>query len=161
MAAEKKKFLTKDDIFNVPLRIEELYIPEWDGVVFIKEMTALQIEQDGQFMIKNNGKPDYSKAIQIPTRSCARQVVDKDGNRLFSERDINELRQKHGSAITRISKAVRELSGQGTKAGDSEIAQWLEKNYPETLAEYREETGAIAEAEENFTPTPSDDSPSD
>jgi hypothetical protein len=156
-----KRILTKKDILDVPLRIKEVYIPEWDGIVYIQEMTALQIEQNGRFILKNNGQPDYGKAIQLPTITCVRQVVDQDGNRLFSERDIKELQQKQGGAISRISDAVRELSGQSSKTDNSAVARWLENNYPDIWKEFQEETGAVAEAEANFTTTPSDDSLSD
>lgn len=150
----KTKFLTKEEIFDVPLKIIEVEVPEWDGSVHVKEMTALQIEQNSGSMIKSNGKPDYSKAVKIPTLQCARQVVTPDGKRMFSESDIKKLQQKQGSAIARISKVVREISGQGENKSDGAVAGWLEDEYPDIWKEYQEKTGAVEEAEENFTETP-------
>ncbi len=146
-----KIFLTREQILNVPLRIEEIEVPEWGGSVFIREMTALEVEQNGKYIIKANGKPDYSKAMQIPTRQCVKQIVDADGKRLFADSDIKRLQQSQSAAISRIATAVRELSGQGDGRGDGVVAKWLEENYPKTWKEYQDETGAVAKAKENFT----------
>lgn len=148
-----KKVLTKEDIFSVPLQIQEVDVPEWGGIVYVKEMTALQIEQNAQAVIKNNGDTDYNKAVKLPVIHCIRQVVDADGNRLFSEADTKKLSGKQGGAIRRVAKAVQELSGQGGKDNDA-IVKWLKEERPDILKEYEEETGAVVEAEENFTETP-------
>lgn len=104
-------FLSRDDILAVPLRTLEVEVPEWGGTVLIREMTAAEVQENGRYLLKPNGKPDFSKAVQVPTRMCARQIVDENGERLFGDADISLLMERHGAAISNIAKAVRELSG--------------------------------------------------
>jgi len=153
MTDNNKTFLTKEAIFDIPLGEEELYIPQWDGKVLIREMTAAQIEQNARNVIKKNGKPDYSKAVAIPTSICARQVINPEtGKRLFTDKDIARLSQKHGSAISQIAAAVNKLSGRGKADKDYEsLTEWLEDNHPNVLAEYEADNDPVEQAEENFT----------
>lgn len=153
--------LTKDQIFAVPLRTEEVEVPEWGGSVLIREMTAAELQENGRFILKPDGKADMNRAVQVPTRLCARQVVDDHGQRLFSDQDIRQLMELHGAAINRIAKAVRLLSGLEDAEDYSGLVEWMGEQYPAILEEYQEGRGKpIQRAEENFTVTPNGDSPS-
>lgn len=157
----EKVYLTKEDFLGSDLREKEVHIEALDRWVWVREMSAAQVQADGQFVIKNNGKPDYSKAVQIPTRIACRQIIDEpDGKRMFTDKDIATLQQKSGAAITQIANAVREFSGQKKDDGDDAVSEWLGENCPEIPAEYQEES-PVDDAEANFTETTSDDSPSD
>lgn len=153
-------FLTKDQIFAVQLRTDEVPIPEWGGSIRIREMTAKEMQENGRFVIRPDGKVDYSKAVQVPVQMCLKMVVDEAGQRLFTDGDIPRLEQMHASAVTKIANAVRKLSGMVDEDDLSGLKAWLEENHPRILEEYRESLNPVAMAEENFTQTRNGGSPS-
>lgn len=153
-------FLSRDDILAVPLRTLEVEVPEWGGTVLIREMTAAEVQENGRYLLKPNGKPDFSKAVQVPTRMCARQIVDENGERLFGDADISLLMERHGAAISNIAKAVRELSGMEEGTDYGALVEWLGEEYPQVLEEYKRSQNPIQAAEENFTAAPNGNSPS-
>lgn len=155
----EKKFLGRDEILAIPLRVEELYVKEWDTWVRIRELSAKEIAGQGQFAVGRDGKVDMSKAVQIPVKMCLEQVVNEDGSKLFSPKDILRLEQKHGAAVQRIANAVRNLSGLGEDESSDALAKWLEVNHPDILEEYRESQNPVTAAEENFTGMGDEDSP--
>lgn len=154
-----RKVLTRDAIFAVPLRVKEVYIPEWDGVVFIKELTAFQAQEVARLSLTRDGKPDIQKGLQVPARLCAQQVVDENGQRLFSDKDIDRLLEMHGVVIGRIAKEVQELSGL-KKTGAGDFYKWCEETHPDIIKQYQDEHNPVMVAEENFTTTPNGSSPS-
>jgi hypothetical protein len=132
--------LTRDQILTVPLRTKEIYIPEWNGSILIREMTAKEMMDAGLFVLKHNGQTDYAKAAQAPAYLFLKHVVDRNGNRLFPDEDLEKVNNLHGAVVQRIAKEVQELSsGVSTSAND-------------------DSRNAIENAEENFTITRSDDS---
>jgi hypothetical protein len=134
--------LTRDQILAIPLRTKEIYIPEWNGSILIREMTAREMMDAGLFVLKRNGETDYTKAAQAPAYLFLKHVIDRNGNREFPDEDIEKVNNLHGAVVQRIAKEVQELSsGVSTSADDDS------KN-------------AIENAEENFTKTQSDDSSS-
>jgi hypothetical protein len=146
-------FLSREAIFAVPLRTEEVYVPEWAGSVLIREMTAREVAENGRYVLRNDGKADMGKAVQVPVQMCLRQVVDADGKRLFSDDDAKRLEQMHASAVTRIATAVRKLSGMAEESDNSDLAAWLGEHHPRILEAYQESKNPVTEAEENFTTT--------
>lgn len=151
-------FLTRQAILAVPLRTQEVFIPEWGGSVLVKEMTAKQVADNGRFVLTRDGKADMSKAVQVPVQMCLQQVVDEQGERLFSDADIKHIEALHAGAVSRIAEAVRRLSGVQDTEDNSDLGRWLEETRPDVLAEYRESQGAIKVAEENFILTLSENS---
>lgn len=155
----ERKFLSRDEILAIPLRIEEIYVKEWDTWLRIREFSAKEIAGQGQFAIGRDGKVDYGKAVQIPLKTCLEQVVNEDGSKLFNPKDLFRLEQKHGAAVQFIANEVRKLSGLGNEEDNGALAEWLEENHPDILEEFKEAQNPIKAAEENFTGMGDEDSP--
>lgn len=108
--------LTRDAILQkADNKIEELYIPEWEGSVFIRVMSA--------------GERDKFEARCLSTKvnfraSLAALVVcDEEGQRLFEEKDIEALSAKSASALDRIFRSAIKLN-----AMTEQDVEELEKN---------------------------------
>lgn len=142
--------LTRQAILATPLRTQELFIPEWNGSVIIKEMTAKQVADNGRFVLTKDGKADMSKAVQVPVQMCLQQVVDENGDRLFTDSDIKNIESLHAGAVQRIAEAVRKLSGMQDAEDNKDLADWLKENRPDVLEDYQRSRSPISEAEENF-----------
>lgn len=154
------KILTRDQILAVPLRTEEVLIEEWGGSIIVQELTAGQISRNSQKVLRRDGKPDYKKAAELAVELCASQIVDEDGERLFTHADINQLGKKHGGAIRTIAEKIRKISGVG-ETDEEELEEWLEESYPHILEEFQDAHSPIKAAEENFTVTGNGNLPSD
>lgn len=155
------KTLTRDDILASPLRTEEVFVEEWNGSIFIKELTAGQVSKNSKRILNKDGTPDYGKAAELAIEIVASQSIDEDGNRLFTLADTNRLGNLHGSAIQNIAERIRQLSGLGETDEFELLSSWLEESYPQVLKEFRDDHDPIKAAERNFTATGNGDLHSD
>lgn len=148
----KNMILNREVILATKLRIERLFVPEWGGSVFVKELTAKELEENGIFTIDpRTNKPDISRAAKIPTYMCLKKVVDDQGKRVFNDSDLAQLEQLHGAAVSRIADKVRTMSG--LKTGDekaNDLADWLTEHYPDIYEEYQAAKNPVEAAKENF-----------
>lgn len=98
-------------------------VPEWPDeagaptVVYVRMMTVRDRETfEGALVAAGGGD---GKRVVVPhfrARLVALCAVDADGQRLFSEDDIEALADKSAQAITRISNAAFELNKLGDEA---------------------------------------------
>lgn len=151
-----RKVATRESLLGAELKTKEVDLPELGQVVYVREMSALQISQRAQRLIDKNGNFDRRKLSEIETGFVLTQAIDEDGNRLFEDTDRQAIEGMPASVVNRIARAVNEMSGiRDVDAGD--LAEWLEENYPAIYDEFK--GGPIGEYEENFTITPNGDLP--
>ena len=113
MALNKEQILAIRDI-----KIEELFVPEWDGSIYIKTMTAEERDKfEEAIFIKDSGKRKTDLS-GLRAKMCAFVICDEEGNRLFSEAEVEALSKKSAAALTRIFEKSQELSA--TREGDLE-----------------------------------------
>ena len=124
----KAKVLTKDAIFKADdIKTEELFIPEWKGSVFVRSVTCSERDDlEMQFVNKKESKDKMLFRAMWVVATC----VDADGNRLFTEADIDTLGTKSGKAMGRIFNKAQELSGMS----DKDVEE-LEKNFGATTSD--------------------------
>lgn len=90
--------LTRDQILAIDdLPREEVAIAEWKGSVFVRALTGAERDQLERMISKDT----VSRA-----KIVALCVVDADGKRLFSEKDVDALAGKHGGALEKIVNAA-------------------------------------------------------
>jgi hypothetical protein len=112
MTAAPTRVLTAAEILAAPdLETREVFIPEWNGAVFVRGMTGAERDafEDENTTVK--GKDIVYNMANVRARFISRVVVDAEGNRLFSKADIDALTQKSAAALNRIWNVARELSG--------------------------------------------------
>ena len=96
--------LTKDAILAVDdIKTEELSVHEWGGSIFVRTMSAADFSEAQ----KAGGDDDVATMIAL----VAIGVCDKDGNRLFTSKDVVALREKNGAVMRRIAEAVMDING--------------------------------------------------
>ncbi len=132
-AAVETRYLSRDAILGVrDLRTEEVYVPEWEGTVLVQGMTGTQRDRFEAEVLRLSpeGKRMGLNLDSMRAKLVARCIVDDEGQRLFSDADIEVLGGKSSQAIDRVYAVAARLSGIGP--GDvEELSQGLEPGQSE------------------------------
>ncbi len=100
--------LSRDDILGcMDMRIEKMHIPEWNGDVYIRQMSAADQDKWERESIKQGGAANISN---MRAKLVADVLVNSKGKKLFSEEDIKDLSQKCGAVLNRIIDKANELN---------------------------------------------------
>lgn len=105
-------YLGKDAILAAPdLEYRDVEVPEWGGVVRVREMTAADREslgraaEDRDKQIAAGETPIAYEALLV-----GKAIVDSAGNRIFTDAEIVELGKKSSRALQRIYEVAMEIS---------------------------------------------------
>lgn len=91
--------------------------PEWGGEVRVRGLTAAD-----QAYIAKLSNQDKKEILTLSV--FIRGVVDENGERIFSNSDMDELKNRSYAVIERVAKKVIEL----TSKGDADAVDALKKN---------------------------------
>jgi NTP pyrophosphatase (non-canonical NTP hydrolase) len=106
--------LSKEEILAVQdLPTTEVNVPEWGGSVRLKGMSAGEREALEEEVTDKNGKVN-TKNIRV--KLLVRSIVDENGEKLFSETDMEKLNEKSADIITRLFIAAQNLNGMSEAA---------------------------------------------
>ena len=102
----KQQIIDVDDLGTV-----EVEVPEWDGSVLVRPLTA---KQRGQFTAalvdqRQGGRTLRLQDIQI--RLCGLSIVDESGKRMFSDAEMAILGGKSSAALQHVFEVAQRLSG--------------------------------------------------
>lgn len=129
----EKKFLGRDAVLtkqDVPER--DVYVPEWDGWVKVRGLTAKQRDEFEKSIMVGKGRSREVNVLNLRAKLAARTVVGEDGQPLFAEADVPALSEKSASAIERIVDVALELSGM-TEADQEELLKNSGSGQPDGL----------------------------
>jgi len=113
------KILTRDEILQAQdLETVEVAVPEWGGVVRVRGLTGAERDALEAEAAELRRPLDNFRA-----RYVARCIVDENGERIFSDEDIEALGRKSAAALNRVFEAAVRLS-----ALTEEDVEALEKN---------------------------------
>lgn len=125
------KLLTKEQILDAQdLETREVEVPEWGGVVLVKGMTGVERDDFEAQMIVGKGKNTTVNMKNVRAKLVAASVVDEDGQRLFTDQDVQALGKKSAAALDRVFAVAQRLS----KIGKDDIEE-LAKNLPDDLSD--------------------------
>lgn len=125
--------LSKDEILTADdLDTEDVPCPEWGGDVRVRALTGG--ERDRYEMKAALSRKDGTD-MDFRTEMVVRTIIDEEGNRLFTDKEMSRLAAKSAAPLDRLFDVVRRLSGM--------------------------EEEATEEDAEGFGQTPGDDSPTD
>ena len=109
--------LNRDQILaHKTLKCETIEVPEWGGEVKVRELSASEADvfesglaaaRQGQ----NGSGPDPLIARNFRAKIVALAAVDDEGNRLFTDDDVETLGSMSRSALDRVSSVAMRLSG--------------------------------------------------
>jgi hypothetical protein len=113
--------LSKEQILGmVDLKVKEVEVPVWNDVVFIKQLSRGQQDeymkrQFGKLAMKQQGNAQNIESdMEIfghDTWIFAQGVCDENGKRLFSDKDVQQLKEKNGEAIGFVASEIVKFSG--------------------------------------------------
>lgn len=120
------KYLTAESILNADdFRYEDVDCPEWSGTVRVRSLSGGQRSVITQ-RVQDKELEDLEETLAV--MGC----VNEDGERIFTNKDIEKLKKKSNTPIARIAKKIMELSGIGNQAEKVENAK---KNSGETMSD--------------------------
>lgn len=119
--------LTKDQILQAEdLDTKDVYVKPWNGYVRIRTMTAHERDRFEQQMFSNKGgKKERMDDIRATLVSLT--VVDEDGKRMFSDKDVKALSKKSAAALDKLFAEAQSLNA----VSDDDVED-LAKNSEET-----------------------------
>lgn len=102
--------LNKDQILKAKdLKTEEVSVPEWGGEVLVRGLTG---QGRDSFEMKIGLARKSGKTIDdFRSSLVARCLVDEEGERLFTDKEVEQLGRKSGAALDRVANVIKELSG--------------------------------------------------
>jgi len=113
----KGKMLTREAILAADdLKTIEVPVPAWGGVVLVRGLSGSERDRYEESMIRwRAGKGKTVAAVPALANARAKlvslSVIDQDGERLFTDRDVVDLGQKSAAALERIFDVAQKLSG--------------------------------------------------
>jgi hypothetical protein len=117
MATTKPKLLTRDDILAAEDRATEVVeVPEWGGSVTIRALSGTERDrfetESVSYGRTNQGGLQISgvQTNNVRARLVALSVIDADGKRMFSDKDVLALGDKSAAALNRVFEAAQRLS---------------------------------------------------
>lgn len=102
-------FLTKSAILSAEdFRYATVSAPEWGGDVRVRGLSAA----DQAFISKlSNGDKKEALTLNVFVRG----VVDEDGERIFTNADIDDLKTRSYAVIERVAMKIIELTSNGSQ----------------------------------------------
>lgn len=91
--------------------------PEWGGEVRVRGLTAAD-----QAYIAKLSNQDKKEALTLNV--FIRGVVDDNGERVFTNADVEDLKKRSYAVVERVAKKIIEL----TSPGDADTVDALKKN---------------------------------
>ena len=107
------KYLSRDDILGLnDLPTEDVLIPEWGNkYVRVRGLTAAERDAFEASIVRRRGQRTEVDTRNMRAKLVALCVVDEQGNRLFTDEDVEVLGRKSAAALDRIFEVAQRLSG--------------------------------------------------
>ncbi len=100
--------LSRDDILKAQdLPSETVHIPEWGGDVIVKTLTGKERDAFETSLYEGSGNNRRQNLKNIRAKLVVRAVVDAEGNRIFTDADVEKLGNKSAAALDRIFDIVQ------------------------------------------------------
>jgi hypothetical protein len=92
---------------------EDVTVPEWGGTVRVAGMTGADRNsyQASMVVLGPNGSVQRLNMNDQLAKLLSRCLVDENGDRLFSDKDIKALSAKSGAVLDRLGDVAMRLSG--------------------------------------------------
>jgi hypothetical protein len=131
---DEKKFLKGDQILAInDIKTQELFIPDWDSWVRVRTMSGAEYDRYQKSILIGKGKNRDVNLMNARAKLVALTVVDENGQRVFTDSQINALGQKSSAAIGLIFDLATDLAGI-TEEDVEELVDELQENPFESSA---------------------------
>lgn len=107
-----ENILTREAILSKKkLRAELVEVPEWQGSVYVRELTAAERDLWEGALVELKGKTAKVTFDNARASLGAATIVDAEGKKLFTIQDVEALGQLSGAALNRVYEVAARLSG--------------------------------------------------
>ena len=108
---DEAELLSKSAILEIDDLVYEIVdVPEWKGKVKVKGLTGTERDAFESSMVKGVGKAQRVTTEDIRAKLCALTIVNADGTRMFSNREVAVLGKKSAAALDRVYEVAMRLS---------------------------------------------------
>lgn len=120
------KIKTREQLLKVSRKKVKVYVPLWKSTVYVKELSAKQLDLYRGFLIasgfqlerfqkKEISYEQLMESIVSPTKLAATviswSVVDEEGEQIFLPEDIEKLEESSVEVLKLLFDTARDLSG--------------------------------------------------
>lgn len=105
MPLTKEQILAADDLPR-----EEVQVPEWGGSVYVRVMSGAERDAYEQSYLEKKGDSYEVNRRNLRAKLAVQTVVNENGERLFSDADVDALGAKNGGALDRIFEVASRLN---------------------------------------------------
>lgn len=105
--------LSREDILTAQdLVTEGVEVPEWGGSVFIRTLTGTERNTWELEAVPNANRGDYQsmELLNLREKLLVKVIVDEEGKRLFTDKDIKALGEKSAAALDRLFEVAQRLN---------------------------------------------------
>lgn len=107
-----KMFLTREEILaKTDLPYEDAEVPEWGGWVRIRALSGKQRDAIEASIVEMNGTKRTVNLQNYRAKIVSASLVDVDGNRLFTEKDVVALGNTSAASLNKAFTIARLISG--------------------------------------------------
>ena len=107
MLLSKSQILAADDLPR-----ELVNVPEWNGDVYVKALTAKERDDyEAGFVVQKGGAVKSIDLANVRARLVAMTIVDESGIRMFNDMEVFDLGRKSATALNRVYEVAKRLSG--------------------------------------------------
>ena len=118
--------LTREQILEAQdIQTEIVEAPEWGGSVKVQGFTGTERDAFEDEVVETKGKKISVNMRNIRAKLVAKSLVNGNGQRIFSDKDIAALGKKSAAPLDRIFAVAQRLSGISSKDIE-ELAKNLE-----------------------------------
>jgi 5'-3' exonuclease len=103
--------LSVDQILNAPLATETVNIPKLKGDITIRELTGT--ERAAIELLSMDVKNNKELHKKIKPMVAAYSIVDENGDRMFTDKQIPDLAKLSGTVLDKIAGVAERLAGMG------------------------------------------------
>lgn len=106
------ELLSRDQILGAEdLPTRDVDVPEWGGTVRMRGLTGSELDAYQASMRKFRGDKQIITLNDMRARLVASCIVDEDGERLFTDKQVKELGGKSGKVLDRLFDIAAGSSG--------------------------------------------------
>ncbi len=101
------------------LKTQDVEVTEWGGTVRVRTMSGREREQFMVAVSEGEAIVDPNQRIgELMRRLLVTTLVGEDGQRLFTDEDVDALADKSAEVLQRLFTVAQSLNGFGIKATD-------------------------------------------
>jgi len=106
-----KRLSATDILAQEDRQFEDVFVPEWNGIVRMRSMTGRERDALEASAIQGRGRDRQANLRNFRARTVAACAIGDDNKLLFDRTQVEALGNKNAAAINRLFDVAQKLSG--------------------------------------------------